>query len=192
MSVGLAKRQINTTKLENISQTNNTLRSIVRKNWNIYCNTTVKKRSSAVMIAKLNELLRRYRHVDKAILFLRLFIGAVIMLHVIGKLQRYNAMVVGFPPLLFNNGEVSFVLLTTLEALFAVMIGCGFWTRFAAFMMSLGMFVDIFVIYPTLGWLGVERQVLYIGIYLFLVISGGGKYAIDAMFSRKSGRGEPV
>ena len=141
-----------------------------------------------VMIAKLNELLCRYRHVDKAILFMRLFIGGVILLHVIGKLQRYNYMIVGFPPLLFNNGEASFVILTTLEALFAVMIMWGFWTRFAAFIMAMGMFVDIFVIYPTLGWLGVERQVLYIGIYVFLVISGGGKYAIDELFNRKRAR----
>ncbi len=185
MSVGLAKRQINFTKLENISQTNNTLRSIVRKNWNIYCNTTEKKKSSAVMIAKLNELLRRYRHVDKAILFLRLFIGAVIMLHVIGKLQRYDFMVVGYPPLLFNNGEASFIILTMLEALFGAMLIIGFWVRFAAFIMAMGMFVDIFVIYPTLGWLGVERQVLYIGIYAFLVIAGGGKYAIDGLFYQK-------
>lgn len=142
------------------------------------------------MIAKLNELLCRYRHVDKAILFMRLFIGAIILLHVIDKLQRYNYMIVGFPPLLFNNGEASFVILTTLEALFAVMIMWGFWTRFAAFIMAMGMFVDIFVIYPTLGWLGVERQVLYIGIYVFLVISGGGKYALDELFNQKRVRRE--
>ena len=176
---------ITSTKLENISQTNNTLRSIVRKIWNIYCNTTEKKKSSAVMIAKLNELLRRYRHVDKAILFLRLFIGGVVLLHVIGKLQRYDFMVVGYPPLLFNNGEASFIILTMLEALFGAMLIIGFWVRFAAFIMAMGMFVDIFVVYPTLGWLGVERQVLYIGIYAFLVIAGGGKYAIDGLFYQK-------
>ena len=139
------------------------------------------------MISKLAKLMQRYRKTDQAILFLRLFVGGMLLLHVIGKLQRYNFLIDGYPPLMFNNPVASFVILTGLEALFAAMIMCGVWVRFAAFIMALGMFVDIFIVFSDLRWFGVERQVLYIGIYIFLVMSGGGRYALDSLFYRKKG-----
>lgn len=137
------------------------------------------------MISKLAEMMKQYRKYDQAILFLRIFIGTVLGIHVIGKLQRYNYLIDGYPPLLFDNPTASFIIFATAEAIFAAMIICGFWTRFAAFIMAMGMFVDIFIIYPTLGWLGVERQVLLCGIYIFLIISGCGKYGLDYHIFRK-------
>jgi uncharacterized membrane protein YphA (DoxX/SURF4 family) len=67
------------------------------------------------------------------------------------------------------------------------MLVLGFGTRFAAFIMALGMFVEIFIVYPSLGWLGVERQILYIGIYVTLILSGSGRYGFENIFfkSRK-------
>jgi uncharacterized membrane protein YphA (DoxX/SURF4 family) len=65
------------------------------------------------------------------------------------------------------------------------MLICGYATRFAAFIMALGMFVEIFVIFPSLGWLGVERQILYIGLYATLVISGSGRYGLDRVLERR-------
>ena len=66
-----------------------------------------------------------------------------------------------------------------------MMIILSYGTRFAAFIMPLGMFVEIFIIYPSLGWYGVERQVLYIGIYVTLVIAGSGRYGLESHFDRK-------
>ena len=137
------------------------------------------------MAQQLIRLLREYRLVDRAILFLRLFAGVLISLHIIGKLQTYNFVLTGYPALLFESSWATFVIFTLLEAIFAVMIILGYGTRFAAFIMSLGMFVEIFIIYPSLGWLGVERQILYIGIYVTLVMSGSGRYGLEEYFDRK-------
>lgn len=131
------------------------------------------------MMKQLLEILSQYRHIDRAILFLRLFVGVLITLHIIDKLQIYNFVLTGYPALLFESSTTTFVVFTLLEAVFAVMLILGYGTRFAAFIMALGMFVEIFIIYPTLGWLGVERQILYIGIYITLVMSGGGRYALE-------------
>ena len=120
------------------------------------------------MMRQLLEILRQYRFIDRAILFLRLFVGTLIALHIIDKLQTYNFVLTGYPALLFESSWATFVIFTLLEAIFAVMIILGFGTRFAAFIMALGMFVEIFIVYPSLGWLGVERQILYIGIYVYL------------------------
>ncbi|MBR2352092.1 MAG: DoxX family protein [Alistipes sp.] len=137
------------------------------------------------MKTKLLEVIREYRHIDRAILVLRLYVGALIALHVIGKLQTYNFIIDGYPALLFDNTIATFVIFTSLESLFAVMIMIGFGTRFAAFIMSLGMFVEAFVIFGSLGRVGIERQALYIAIYLFLTIAGGGRYALDSRVARR-------
>ena len=94
-------------------------------------------------------------------------------------------MLTGYPALLFESSWATFVIFTLLEAIFAVMIILGYGTRFAAFIMSLGMFVEIFIIYPSLGWLGVERQILYIGIYVTLVVSGSGRYGLESFLWRR-------
>ena len=138
-----------------------------------------------VMMKQLLEILREYRFIDRAILFIRLFVGVLISLHIIDKLQTYNFVLTGYPALLFNNSWATFVIFTLLEAIFAVMLILGYGTRFAAFIMALGMFVEIFIIYPSLGWLGVERQILYIGIYTTLVISGGGRYALESHLNKR-------
>lgn len=130
-------------------------------------------------------ILRDYRYIDRAILFLRLFVGVLIALHIIDKLQTYNFVLTGYPALLFDSSWATFVIFTLLEAVFAVMIILGYGTRFASFIMALGMFVEIFIIYPSLGWLGVERQILYIGIYVTLVLSGGGRYSLESHSSRR-------
>jgi len=136
------------------------------------------------MMKQLLEILREYRYIDRAILFLRLFAGVLISLHIIGKLQTYNFVLTGYPALLFDSSWATFVIFTLLEAVFALMIILGYGTRFAAFIMALGMFVEIFIIFSSLGWSGVERQVLYIGIYTTLVLSGSGRYGLEAYFDR--------
>jgi len=137
------------------------------------------------MMKQLLEILHEYRFVDRAILFLRLFVGVLIALHIIDKLQTYNFVLTGYPALLFESSWATFVIFTALEAAFAVMLVLGWGTRFAAFIMALGMFVEIFIIYPSLGWLGVERQILYIGIYITLVVSGSGRYGLEYRLNRK-------
>lgn len=137
------------------------------------------------MVRQLLEILREYRNIDRAILFLRLFAGVLIAFHIIGKLQTYNFVLTGYPALLFGSSWATFVIFTALEAAFAVMLVLGYGTRFAAFIMSLGMFVEIFIVYPSLGWAGVERQILYIGIYVTLVFSGSGRYGLESHLSRK-------
>ena len=137
------------------------------------------------MMKQLLEILREYRYIDRAILFLRLFVGTLITLHIINKLQSYNFVLTGYPALLFESSTATFVIFTFLEAAFAVMILCGYGTRFAAFIMALGMFVEIFLIYPSLGRIGVERQILYIGIYTTLVIAGSGRYGLESHIARR-------
>lgn len=116
---------------------------------------------------------------DVAILFLRLFIGGVALLHIIGKLQTYDNVVLTYRHILGFDGATSFMIVTVLEGLFAAMIMIGVATRFAASMMII---VSAMAIAEALlpGGLPTDHAKLYfvyMGIYMTLVISGGGKYA---------------
>lgn len=121
------------------------------------------------------------RNSDIANLYLRLFIGGVVLLHNIGKMQTYNEIIDTFPSLLFDSPTLTFAVFTIAEVAFAMMIMCGLWIRFASFLMALGMFLSIFVVVPTSGMTAGTLQFIYMGIYIFFVIAGGGRYSLDTV-----------
>lgn len=121
------------------------------------------------------------RNFDIANLYLRLFIGGVVLLHNIGKMQTYNEIIDTFPSLLFDSPTLTFAVFTIAEVAFAMMIMCGLWIRFASFLMALGMFLSIFVVVPTSGMTAGTLQFIYMGIYIFFVIAGGGRYSLDTV-----------
>lgn len=66
---------------------------------------------------------------DWAVLYLRLFTGASMLFHNIGKIQNYNEIISSYPSPLYINPPAVFVIVTVAEALLAVLIimvsGCG-------------------------------------------------------------------
>ena len=134
---------------------------------------------------RTNSITNAIRRMDLALLYLRLFTGGVVLLHNIGKMQTYNEIINGYPPLLFDSPTLTFGVFTVLEVAFAMLIMCGLWVRFASFLMALGMFLSIFVVVPTSGMIAGTLQFVYMGIYIFFVISGGGRYALDSLIWRR-------
>lgn len=129
---------------------------------------------------RLRHKLRQRRNMsDVAILFLRMFIGSIMLLHIIGKLQTYDNVILSYRHILGFDSATSFVIVITLEGLFAVMIMIGIATRLAASMMII---VSAMAVAESLmpGGLPTDYAKLYfvyMGIYLTLTISGGGFYA---------------
>lgn len=118
---------------------------------------------------------------DVAILFLRLFIGGVALLHIIGKLQTYDNVVLDYRHILGFDSATSFMIVTVLEGIFAAMIMVGVATRLAA---SLMIIVSAMAIAEALlpGGLPTDHAKLYfvyMGIYMTLTISGGGAYSFQ-------------
>lgn len=121
---------------------------------------------------------------EMAILFLRVFIGGVMLLHMIGKLQDYDNYVLNFQSIVGLNHATSFALSILFEGLFAVMIIMGVGTRLSAALMAIVMIVSICeaLMQGTVTDAESKLEFIYIGIYISLVISGGGRYAISTMF----------
>ena len=132
-----------------------------------------------------NPIAVQHRRADFALLYLRLFIGGVVLLHNIGKLQTYNEIIDGYPALLFDSPTLTFAVFSILEVAFAMLIMCGLWVRFSSFLMALGMFLSIFVVVPIAGMTAGALQFVYMGIYIFFVIAGGGRYALDSALWRR-------
>lgn len=120
------------------------------------------------------------RWFDSAILFMRIFIGAMMLTHGIGKLQNYNAIVDSFPDPLGIGSAVSFAIITFVEVGCSVLIIMGLFTRLATLPLIFGMFVATFIAFPDKSFAAGELSFVYMGIYIMLLISGGGRYAIDA------------
>ena len=51
-----------------------------------------------------------------------------------------------------------------------------------AMMLTHGMFVATFVAFPDKSFADGELSFVYMGIYIFLIISGGGEYSLDRLF----------
>lgn len=128
-----------------------------------------------------NILATQNKRSDAAILFLRLFIGGVMLLHIIGKLQDYDNLLLTYHHILGLDASTSFAVITILEGVFAAMIMLGVATRFASAMMLIVVVMSIaealLAEIPDIAT--AKLNFVYMGIYIALLISGGGKYAFN-------------
>ncbi len=135
------------------------------------------------MKTRISDWVARYRSMDWAVLYMRLFAGGIILFHNIGKLQNYNQIIDSYPTLLQIDPAAMFILVAVAEVVLAVLIIIGLWVRLASLILSLGLFF-------MLVWRGLgtgDALFVWVGIYIFLFISGGGIYSFD-WFISASGR----
>lgn len=131
------------------------------------------------MRKRVQDWIEQYKYMDWAVLYMRMFAGAMMLLHNIGKMQDYNEIITSYPSFLYINNAAVFVVVTVLEVLLAVLIIMGLWVRMAALLMSLGIVLVMAWSNFTTGTL----EFVWLGVYVFLVISGGGIYAFDQVLS---------
>ena len=116
---------------------------------------------------------------DVAILFLRIFIGSIVYLHLIGQMQTYDNVINHYPHLLGFDAATSFAIVAIVEAILATMIILGLFTRFASSIMMIvaALSVAEAMMPDALPTERAKLDFVYMGIYLTLVISGGGYYS---------------
>ena len=73
------------------------------------------------------------------------------------------------------SSAATFVVVTVAEVLLAVAIIMGIWVRMSALILSLG----ILLMFAWGGFGAGELEFVWLGVYVFLIISGGGLYAFD-------------
>lgn len=119
---------------------------------------------------------------DLGLLLLRLgFGGGMAVLHGWPKLTDFGSKFHTFPDPLGITHEISYLLTVGAELLGAALVALGCLTRFAALSLLITMGVAFFVVHH--GALSGERSgemaMLYGAAFLVLLVTGGGRYALD-------------
>ena len=115
---------------------------------------------------RIEDWIGQYRHMDWAVLYMRLFAGGMMLFHNIGKMQDYNEIVNSYPSFASAGSAATFVVVTVAEVLLAVAIIMGIWVRMSALILSLGILL-------MFAWGGVKT---------WMTVSlhwNGGLYAFD-------------
>ena len=133
---------------------------------------------------RIKDWIEQYRHMDWAVLYLRMFAGGMMLIHNIGKMQDYNEIINSYPSLLYIDNAAVFVIVTLIEVLLAVLIILGLWVRMAALAMVLGIILAF-----AWGGFGVgQTEFIWLGVYIFFIVSGGGLYAFDQAIAPSRGK----
>lgn len=132
------------------------------------------------MRKKIGEWFGRYRCMDWAVLYMRLFAGGMLLFHNIGKVQHYNEIIDSYPSLFYIDNAAVFVFATAAEVLLAVLVMLGLWVRMSA--------LGVLLMFAWGAFGAGEKEFIWLGIYVFLVISGAGYYGFDWVRSARKAK----
>ena len=122
----------------------------------------------------------------------RIFAGLAILPYGWGKIKNYEALSQNFfnDPLMLGH-EFSLNICIFQQVFCAGLLTLGIQSRFAAFMLFTNMLVATQVHYFDPFVPKSSLPIVYMGMYAFLTLSGGGKFSLDTlMFRRESLKGE--
>lgn len=125
------------------------------------------------------------RLTDLSLLLLRVTFGGLMFLnHGLGK---FNKLIAGgeikFANVMGMGPELSLGLAVFAEALCALLVVIGLFTRMAVIPLIITMLVAIFVIHIGDPFKKMESAIIYLIPYLVLFWNGSGKYSVDEFIS---------
>lgn len=126
------------------------------------------------------------KHVDAALLILRIVIGVFMLTHGWGKMQSlFSGEPIQFADPIGLGATFSLALTVFAEVLCSILIIIGLGTRLAAIPLLITMLVAAFIIHANDGFGKQEFALLYAVIYLTIAMIGAGKYSLDYLISKK-------
>ncbi|MFI3316060.1 MAG: DoxX family membrane protein [Rikenellaceae bacterium] len=125
---------------------------------------------------------------DWAVLYLRIMIGAILLLHNVGKMQNYNEIINSYHQLWGVAGATWYVAFSLIEVICAFLLIIGRWVRLSSAVLILGTLAGMIFYFGLSTPLVIELNAVYILLYLLLVITGGGYYSMDRVRCRVHGR----
>jgi putative oxidoreductase len=128
---------------------------------------------------------------NMALLVARLWFGLTMLFnHGFEKLAHFNEMVGTFPDPLRLGQEASLILVVLAEVVGALLLTVGLFTRVAAAVLVIDMFVAFLMVHKTAltGQDSGELAFLYLAGFVILLIAGGGLFSLDTLAFRKSTR----
>ena len=133
-----------------------------------------------------------YSYTNLGRLFLRLFVGIMLMQFGVRQIARFYDMRYVFPSVLGMDSETSLIVMIRIEMISSLFIMCGFLTRLMILPPFMAMVIaeyhllhDYVAEAPyLLDW---QQQgylpIMFLGIYFFLMLVGPGKISVDYFLS---------
>ena len=122
------------------------------------------------------------------LLLLRVSVGGMMLFaHGWGKLTSFAERSSSFPDPLGIGSSLSMALATGAEAFCALAVILGFATRWAVVPLMVTMLVAALIIHGDDPWAKKEFALLYFFPFATLLLTGAGRYSLDA-FLRRGGR----
>ena len=119
------------------------------------------------------------RNVDGALLILRLIGGGFMLTHGYPKLMKIIDGDFAFADPLGLGPAISLVLVVFAEFFCAISLIIGYKVRLTSIPLLFTMLVAAFLIHGGDPWGKKELALIYGGIYLVLLMMGGGRFGID-------------
>ncbi len=127
--------------------------------------------------------------VDLGLLILRIGIACFMLTHGWPKLMKLMAGgEIQFLDPFGLGAKPSFILAIFAEVFCSILILLGLATRWATIPLIITMLVAIFVAHATDGFQKQELPAHFVLVYVFLLISGPGKYSFDYFVSKRLNR----
>lgn len=133
-----------------------------------------------------------YSYTNLGRLFLRLFVGIMMLQFGLKQVAHYYDMRDCFPAVLGMTSEASLIVMTAIEFVCALFIMTGFLTRIMTIPPFLAMIAAEIYIYRDEALKAVELlswqqqnylPIMFLGIYFFILLVGPGKISIDYFLS---------
>lgn len=127
--------------------------------------------------------------IDLGLLVLRIWAGLLLFFqHGLGKVTHFSQMSSHFPNPIHIGPLPSLLYAILSDAICSLLVAVGLGTRFAALIIAINLGVAFTLVHhmklspgPGNG----ELPLLFIGIFVALVITGAGRYSLDAALFRR-------
>ena len=147
-----------------------------------------KESSSSVKSNKFIQMTQTFLCCSNAArLFLRLFVGILMLTHGIAKIENFDTLVDTFPDPI-GLGTLTLPLIILVEVGASILVMVGFLTRLALIPLIFSMIVAAFLTFPTFALATSELPLMYLGIFITLLLAGPGKCSIDYLLDKAYNR----
>lgn len=133
-----------------------------------------------------------YSYTNLGRLFLRLFVGIMLIQFGVRQILTYSAIAASFPAVCGMSSEVSLITMICIETVCSIFIMFGFLTRLMTIPPFVAMIVaEYHLLHDTfssasymLSWQSYGYlPVMFLGIYFFIMLVGPGKISVDYFLS---------
>ena len=144
-------------------------------------------------VTKMFLRLTGYTYTNLARLFMRLFVGIMLLQFGIRHLVNYNGLCSTFTTVLDMSSSTSLVLMIIIELVCSLFIMMGLFTRLCTLppiaAMCAAEYYILHDMVPNLPVYGLDSTdpgylpIMFIGIYIYMLIAGPGKISLDYFIS---------